>query len=117
MSVRELKPGMRGTASITTTTMVTPVSVTEVKNCAVVTAFGTAIIVRTNNENKMFSRGDIDKRGVNSRARRGTRAHRAARSTGVASRAAREVARAIVDQIVRVHQPLVPGACRRAGDC
>jgi len=70
MSVRELKPGMRGTATITTTTTVTPVSVTEVKNCTFVTAFGTAIIVRTNNENKMFSQGDIDKRGVNSRGRR-----------------------------------------------
>ena len=64
MSVHELKPGMKGTATITTKTTVTPVTVTEVKNGTVVKALGTAIIVRTNNENKMFSQGDIDKRGV-----------------------------------------------------
>jgi hypothetical protein len=45
VSVHELKSGMRGTATITTTTTVTPVSVTEVKNCIVVKASGTAIIV------------------------------------------------------------------------
>ena len=36
MSVRELKPGMKGTATITTRTTVTPVTVTEVKNGTVV---------------------------------------------------------------------------------
>ena len=39
MSVRELKAGMKGTATITTRTTVTPVTVTEVKNGTVVRAF------------------------------------------------------------------------------
>ena len=38
MSVRELTPGMKGTATITTRTTVTPVTVTEVKNGTVVRA-------------------------------------------------------------------------------
>jgi thiamine pyrophosphokinase len=36
MSVKELKPGMKGTAAITTKTTVTPVTVTEVKSGTVV---------------------------------------------------------------------------------
>ena len=38
LSVRELKAGMKGTATITTRTTVTPVTVTEVKNGTVVRA-------------------------------------------------------------------------------
>ena len=38
LSVRELKAGMKGTATITTRTTVTPVTVTEVKNGTVVHA-------------------------------------------------------------------------------
>src|SRR5687768_17778358 len=47
LSVRELKPGMKGTAAITTKTTVTPVTVTEVKNGTVMQASGASIIVRT----------------------------------------------------------------------
>jgi hypothetical protein len=64
MSVRELKPGMKGEATITTRTTVTPVTVTEVKNGTVVQRSGGSIIVRTAEGLKMFSPGDIDKRGV-----------------------------------------------------
>lgn len=64
MSVRELKPGMKGEASITTRTTVTPVTVTEVKNGTVIQRSGGSIIVRTAEGLKMFSPGDIDKRGV-----------------------------------------------------
>jgi len=64
MSVQELKPGMKGTATITTRTTVTPVTVTEVKNGQVVMASGGAIYVRTGGDVKMFTQGDIDKRGV-----------------------------------------------------
>ena len=35
VTVRDLKPGMKGTATITTTTTVTPVHVTEVRNAEV----------------------------------------------------------------------------------
>jgi hypothetical protein len=64
MAVRELKVGMKGTATITTRTTVTPVTVTEVKNGTVMQSSGSSIIVRTAEGIKMFSQGDIDKRGV-----------------------------------------------------
>ena len=64
LSVQELKPGMSGTATITTKTTVTPVVVTEVKNGTVMQNLGTSIIVRTDDGMKMFSQADIDKRGI-----------------------------------------------------
>ena len=64
MSVRELKPGMKGTATVTTKTTVTPVTVTEVKNGTVMQASGASIIVRTDDGIKMFTEGDVAKRGV-----------------------------------------------------
>jgi len=64
LSVQELKPGMSGSATITTKTTVTPVTVTEVKNGTVMQNLGTSILVRTENGIKMFSQADIDKRGI-----------------------------------------------------
>jgi hypothetical protein len=64
LSVQQLKPGMAGTATITRSTTVTPVSATEVKNGTVVQASGVSIIVRTDEGYKMFTQGDVDKRGV-----------------------------------------------------
>ena len=64
LSVHELKTGMKGTATITTRTTVTPVSVTEVKNGTVMQSTGSSIIVRTAEGFKSFTQGDIDKRGV-----------------------------------------------------
>jgi hypothetical protein len=64
VSVRELKPGMKGTATITTTTTVTPVYVTEVKNATVMQVSGPTIVVKGPDGIKMFSQGDVDKRGV-----------------------------------------------------
>jgi len=64
VSVRDLKPGMAGTATITTTTMVRPVHVTEVKNGEVMKAMGTTVIVPTGDGLKMYTQGDLDKRGV-----------------------------------------------------
>ena len=64
MSVQQLKPGMKGTATITTRTTVTPVTVTEVKNGEVMQASGASIVVRTDSGIKMFTQGDVDKRGV-----------------------------------------------------
>ena len=64
LSVQQLKPGMAGTATITRSTTVTPVSATEVKNGKVVQASGASIIVRTDDGFKMFTQGDVDKRGV-----------------------------------------------------
>ena len=64
LSVRELKPGMKGTATITTKTTVTPVSVTEVKNGTVMQANGNSIMVRTDEGIKVFTESDVAKRGV-----------------------------------------------------
>ncbi len=64
LSVQELKPGMAGTATITTRTTITPVTVTEVKNGTVAKTLGTSIIVFTDGQHKMFTQSDIDKRGV-----------------------------------------------------
>jgi hypothetical protein len=64
LSVQELRPGMSGTATITTRTTVTPVIVTEVKNGTVMQNLGTSILVRTESGMKMFSQADIDKRGI-----------------------------------------------------
>lgn len=64
MSVSQLKPGMSGSATITTTTTVKPVSVTEVKNGTVEKVMGNSILVRTDQGYRMFSEGDIEKRGV-----------------------------------------------------
>ena len=55
---------MSGTATITTKTTTTPVTVTEVKNGTVTRAMGTSIIVATDGTFKMFSQSDVDKRGV-----------------------------------------------------
>jgi hypothetical protein len=64
LSVHDLKPGMAGTATITTRTTSVPVTVTEVKDGTVAKALGTSIIVSTAGGYKMFSQSDIDKRGV-----------------------------------------------------
>ena len=64
LSVHELKPGMAGTATITTRTTVTPVTVTEVKNGTVKQVTGSSIIVQTPQGFKSFTQGDLDKRGV-----------------------------------------------------
>ena len=64
LTVGELKPGMAGTATITTKTTVVPVTVTEVKNGVVMQNMGSSILVKTDGGMKMFSQGDMDKRGV-----------------------------------------------------
>lgn len=64
LSVRELKPGMSGTATITTKTTVTPVSVTEVKNGTVAQVSANSILVQTDQGYRMFSEADIKKRGI-----------------------------------------------------
>jgi len=64
LTVAELKPGMKGTATITTRTTVTPVTVTEVKNGTVMQASGASVLVKTDEGFKNFTQGDLDKRGV-----------------------------------------------------
>jgi hypothetical protein len=64
LAARELKPGMKGTAAITTKTTVIPVTVTEVKNGEVMQASGSSLLVRTDEGFKQFTEGDVEKRGI-----------------------------------------------------
>jgi LPXTG-motif cell wall-anchored protein len=64
VGVQQLKPGMRGTATITTKTTLHPVTVTEVKNGTVKQVSGSTVTVQTDQGFKMFTEGDLDKRGV-----------------------------------------------------
>ena len=65
LAARELKPGMAGTATITTRTIATPVTVTEVKNGTVVSVAASNLYVRTDGgEVKRFTQGEIDRRGI-----------------------------------------------------
>lgn len=62
VGVGELRPGMKGNATITTTTTVKPVTVTEVKNGEVVNATGGMIIVRGPKGFQSFTQADVDNR-------------------------------------------------------
>ena len=64
VSVSELKPGMKGSATITNTTTTTPVYVTEVRNGTVMKKVGNSIIVRGPKGIQMFAEGDVTKRGI-----------------------------------------------------
>jgi hypothetical protein len=64
LSVHELKVGMKGTATITTRTTVTPVTVTEVKQGKVIRATGASVTVQMADGFKEFTQGDVDKRGA-----------------------------------------------------
>jgi hypothetical protein len=62
VGVSELRPGMKGSATITTTTTVKPVTVTEVRNGEVVHASGGMIIVRGPKGFHSFTQADVDNR-------------------------------------------------------
>ncbi len=64
LTVQQLKPGMSGTATITTTIKSTPVTVTEVKDGTVVHSAASSIIVRTDEGFRSFSQGEVDKRNI-----------------------------------------------------
>ena len=64
LPVSELKPGMAGTATVTTKTTMKPVTVTEVKNGEVMQVTGSMIMVKTDEGFKNFTEGELDKRGV-----------------------------------------------------
>lgn len=64
MSVKDLKVGMKGTATITTTTTVKPVFVTEVKQGVVLDTAGTSVIVRGADGVRRYSQAEMDQRGA-----------------------------------------------------
>ena len=64
LRVTELKPGMKGTATITTRTTIKPVQVTRVVDAEVFRVSGPAVIVRGPKGLQMFSPGDVERRSV-----------------------------------------------------
>ncbi len=64
LSVKELKPGMKGTATVTTKTTITPVIVTEIKEGTVVSATEYTVNVRSSEGVRRFTQSQLDDRGV-----------------------------------------------------
>jgi LPXTG-motif cell wall-anchored protein len=66
LAVGDLKAGMKGTATVTKTTISHPVYVTDVKDVTVVKTMGGSVIAQdANGDFRMYSQGDIDARGIN----------------------------------------------------
>ena len=64
LGVHDLKPGMKGTAVITTTTSTQPVTVTEVRNAKVLATAGNAIIVRGEDGTRKFTLDDVNDKNI-----------------------------------------------------
>ena len=65
VAVGELKPGMKGTATVTKTTTVRDVYVTEVKKGTVLSQTGKSIVVKDDaGKIHRFSQSDVDARGI-----------------------------------------------------
>jgi hypothetical protein len=65
MPVSELKPGMKGTATVTTTTTIKPVAVTELRDGVVLSAEQGILIVRdAEGARKKFTQDQLAQRGV-----------------------------------------------------
>ncbi len=65
LAVGDLKPGMKGTATITKTTTVRPVTVTEVKSGKVLSQTGRSIIIEeSTGKIHRFTQSEVDARGI-----------------------------------------------------
>lgn len=64
IGVHDLKPGMKGSAVITTTTTTEPVTVTEVRNARVLATAGNAIIVRGQDGLRKFTMDDVNDKNI-----------------------------------------------------
>jgi len=65
MSVHELTPGMKGTAQVTTTTVIRPVYVTTIKKGTVIRRVPNAVYVKTEDGNtRKFTKDEVEKRGI-----------------------------------------------------
>ena len=63
--ISALKPGMKGTAVVTTTTTVTPVYVADIREAVVLKAGPTSMLVRDKEGvRKLYSQDQLDKRGI-----------------------------------------------------
>jgi hypothetical protein len=64
LGIRDLRAGMKGTATVTTTVTSKPVYVTEVKSGEVYQVSGASVVVRGEDGFHMYSPGDVEKRGI-----------------------------------------------------
>jgi hypothetical protein len=65
LAVSDLKPGMKGTATITKTTTVRPVVVTEIKKGKVLSQTGRSIIIEeSTGKIHRFTQSEVDERGI-----------------------------------------------------
>jgi len=64
LSVKQMKPGMKGTATVTTKTTVWPVTVTEIREGTVVSATEYSVNVRSAEGVRRFTQEQLDDRGV-----------------------------------------------------
>ena len=64
MAVGELKAGMKGTATVTTTTTIRPVIITEVREGEVLRASDLSVTIRTATDSRRWTQGDLDKKGI-----------------------------------------------------
>lgn len=62
---KEMKPGMKGQATVTTKTTINPVTVTDVREATVVSATEMSMVVRgSDGVRRRFTQSELDKRGV-----------------------------------------------------
>ena len=65
MAAKELKPGMKGQATVTTKTTINPVTVTDVREATVVSTTETSMVVRgSDGVRRRFTQSELDKRGI-----------------------------------------------------
>jgi LPXTG-motif cell wall-anchored protein len=65
MSVHELTPGMKGTAQVTTTTVIRPVYVTTIKTGTVVKRVRDTVYVKTEDgSTRKFTKSELEQRGI-----------------------------------------------------
>ena len=66
MAIGDLKPGMKGTAVVTTTTTVTPVTITEIKKGVVLSVAPMSLIVKDDGDGirKRFTQAQLNDRGI-----------------------------------------------------
>jgi len=64
MSVADLKTGMKGTATVTTTTTTRPVYITEMREGEVMRASDQSVTVKQGDSYNRYSRGDLAEKGI-----------------------------------------------------
>lgn len=64
LAANEMKPGMKGTATVTTTTTIVPVTVTEFRDGFVVDVTPFSVTIRGPEGIKRFTQSELDERGV-----------------------------------------------------